>query len=358
MPKNISILYDGTWNTPDKNPEVDGDSSTNVWKLYEALAAVDENGTPQAKWYQTGVGTKWYNKLRGGTFGVGLSKKIQEGYRQLAELYETGDRIYIFGFSRGAYSARSLVGLIRNAGLLKKAHLNRVSEAYALYRTRDEGPDSENARFFRDHYAQEVDIHFLGVWDTVGALGVPIESFRWFNKDYYQFHDTELSVIVKNAFHAIAIDEHRKNYRCTLWDPKVKPNQKVEQAWFSGAHANVGGGYADNRLSDIPLRWIMDQAKHCGLALEPDRIPAQPEDLPPVMDSYKAFLGGTYSLFETRYFRTIGGTPNGQESISDTVIQRTREDPRYRPKNAVLEHLKGPLIPVGRISADSLTPNT
>lgn len=78
MPKNISILYDGTWNTPDKNPEVDGDSSTNVWKLYEALAAVDENGTPQAKWYQTGVGTKWYNKLRGGTFGVGLSKKIQE----------------------------------------------------------------------------------------------------------------------------------------------------------------------------------------------------------------------------------------------------------------------------------------
>lgn len=170
------------------------------------------------------------------------------------------------------------MAFVRNAGLLRREHIGRVSEAYALYRTRDEGADSENARFFRGKYSQEIEIHFLGVWDTVGALGVPVESFDWFNKSYYQFHDTELSGIVKNAFHAIAIDEHRRNYQCTLWDPKGKPNQRIEQTWFSGAHANIGSGYSSDLLSDLSplddgkgarLRDCIGSAKSSGSASKP-----------------------------------------------------------------------------------------
>src|SRR5690606_19075006 len=163
------------------------------------VAPATADGLAQHKWYEPGVGTRWYDKLAGGAFGVGLSDKIKAGYTHLAQVYEDGDQVYVFGFSRGAYSARSLVGLIRNAGLvhtagLKKTQLaRRVGDAYALYRTRDEGPDAENARYFRREFAREIGIHCLGVWDTVGALGVPVESFAWFNKAFYQFHDTELS---------------------------------------------------------------------------------------------------------------------------------------------------------------------
>lgn len=318
---------------------MDGDSSTNVWKLHDAISAVDAGGVGQNRWYEKGVGTKWYNKVRGGAFGVGLSQKIQEGYRYLVETFDEGDDIFVFGFSRGAYSARSLVGLVRNAGLLKKENVRQVPDAYALYRTRNEGADSENARFFRSRYSREVPIHFLGVWDTVGALGIPVESFEWFNRPFYQFHDTELSGIVRNAFHAVAVDEHRKSYQCTLWDPKKKPNQVIEQVWFAGAHANVGGGYANNRLSDVALRWMMERAQACGLALDPARMPALPDEPPPITDSYRDFLGGAYSMFEARYFRTIGATPFGQESIDATVTERTARDPNYRPKNRFGEHL-------------------
>lgn len=348
MPKKIAVSFDGTWNTPDQNQD-DGDESTNVWKLHDAILPEDKKRGRQDKWYEKGVGTKWYNKLRGGAFGVGLSKKIQEGYQYLVETFEDGDQIYIFGFSRGAYSARSLVGFIRNAGLLKPEHVKRVSEAYSLYRTRDDGADSENARFFREKFARETTIHFIGVWDTVGALGIPVESFDWFNKAYYQFHDTELSGIVKNAFHAVAVDEHRKTYQCTLWDPIEKPNQTMEQVWFCGAHANVGGGYANNRLSDVTLRWMMEKAQQQGLNLDQNKFPAVSRGMPPITDSYKDFMGGAYSRLEPRYFRTIGATVFGQEQIDDSVARRARHDPNYRPKNDVGDNLTGTIKPTRRI---------
>ncbi|CAD5108259.1 DUF2235 domain-containing protein [Zestomonas carbonaria] len=348
MAKRLIVLFDGTWNTPDAN-SVDGDSSTNVFKFHQAILSVDASGMEQLKWYEPGVGTAWYDRFRGGAFGVGLSEKIQNGYKWLAKKYEDGDQVFVLGFSRGAYSARSLVGLIRNAGLLKPEHTKRVADAYALYRSRDEGADSENAVLFRREFSRDIPVHFLGVWDTVGALGIPFETFGWFNKRYYQFHDTELSGIVRNAFHAVAIDEHRENYQCTLWDPKEKPNQTVEQAWFSGAHANVGGGYANNNLSDIPLRWMMEKAQSCGLALSPARIPGPIEELPPIIDSYRNFLGGAYSRFKERYYRLIGATHHGQETISESVLRRTEIDQEYKPKNEVRSNLVGDIKPVGRI---------
>jgi uncharacterized protein (DUF2235 family) len=349
MPKKIIVAFDGTWNLPDQKPEIDGDASTNVVKLHDAILPSQKDGTLQKKIYVAGVGTDWYDKLEGGAFGVGLSKKIKDGYIALAKQYEEGDQVFIFGFSRGAYSARSLVGLIRNVGLLTKKHIDRIDEAYTLYRTRDSSADTENAKFFRQSYSREIQIHFLGVWDTVGALGVPFKSAEWFNHKYYEFHDTELSGIVRNAFHAVAIDEHRANYECTLWDPIAKPNQVMEQVWFCGAHANVGGGYADNSLSDIPLRWMANKAMECGLELNSKKIPRLPSDLPAITDSYQDFLGGTYRLLNARYFRTIGKTSFGQECIDDTVQQRVITVANYRPKNHVDVHLIGTYVPLNKI---------
>jgi uncharacterized protein (DUF2235 family) len=331
--KKIVICLDGTWNTPDNNPEVDGNTSTNVWTLHNSLRDSDSQQIHQIKCYETGVGTHWYDKVRGGVFGVGLSDKIKDGYKCLANHYEQDDEIYIFGFSRGAYTARSLVGLIRNSGLIKSDNIDLVDEAYSLYRTRDEGPDAENAKFFRSKYCHEPEIKFLGVWDTVGALGVPVESFDWFNKRYYEFHDTELSGIVRNAFQALAIDEHRKTYQCALWDPKKKLNQRIEQVWFSGAHADIGGGYSDSNISDIPLQWMMDRATECGLEFKEDGAPPEPAGFAPLHDSYKQFLSGAYSMFEQRYYRPVLETKFGGESIDSSAIFRAKTDGSYWPKN-------------------------
>ncbi|MDS4025715.1 MAG: DUF2235 domain-containing protein [Candidatus Contendobacter sp.] len=333
MTKRIVICLDGTWNTPDSNPEVDGDVSTNVWKLHNLVLDNDSHGIQQTKYYETGVGTNWYDRVRGGVFGVGLSEKIKDAYKYLASKYEPGDEVYIFGFSRGAYTARSLVGLIRNSGVLKQSHIDLVDDAYALYRTRDEGPDSENAKYFRSEYCYEIAIKCLGVWDTVGALGVPIESFDWFNKKYYEFHDTELSGIVENAFHALAIDEHRKTYQCSLWDPKQKPNQRLEQSWFSGAHADIGGGYGDSQIADVSLRWMIHKAASCGLEFDDASIPAATGKFEPMHDSYKQFLGGAYSKFEPRYLRPVCETKYGNESIDPSAENRLKSSANYWPKN-------------------------
>ena len=344
MPKRLILCFDGTWNTPDDNGDVDGSTSTNVHRLYQGLAPADADGMRQVGWYQKGVGTRWYNRLRGGAFGVGLSDNIKAGYRHLIATYEDGDEIFLFGFSRGAYTARSLVGLIRNAGLLREPRRELIEKAYSLYRTRDEGADAPSAIFFRQQYSREVAITCLGVWDTVGALGVPLQSFDWFNKKYYEFHDTELSGIVRHGFQALAIDEHRASYAPTLWQPKHKPSQMIEQAWFAGAHANVGGGYPHNLLADVPLAWMMERATRCGVAFQADCCPKPNERhyLAPVRDSYKEFLKGVYCRFTERQFRALGTAEHGAEALDDSVDRRLRLDPLYRPKNSVRTWITSP----------------
>ncbi|MFQ6572102.1 DUF2235 domain-containing protein [Pseudomonas sp. UM16] len=349
MSKKIILCFDGTWNTPDTGSDIEEGESTNVWRLYQSIAAQSKDGTVQHKWYDEGVGTQWFDKLKGGIFGVGLSDNIKQGYKELIERYEAGDQVYLLGFSRGAYTARSLVGLIRNSGLLLAKHKSRINEAYSLYRNRDKSADTEAAKLFRATYARTIDIHFLGVWDTVGALGIPLESFSWFNKSYYEFHDTELSGIVKNAFQALAVDEWRENYACTMWAPKHKPTQTIEQVWFSGAHANIGGGYRQDRLSDLALIWMMEKATACGLKLDTQKVPKAPSPLLPLKNSYKEFLGGSYSKLVQPYYRTIGATENGQEKIASTVKQRLEADPDYRPANKVGPFLNGDFRPMVRM---------
>ncbi|SEM23509.1 Uncharacterized alpha/beta hydrolase domain [Syntrophus gentianae] len=369
MGKKLVVCFDGTWNKPDEKS--DGkESNTNVARLYNSIKGIktklgkvtSAKDGDTVKWYDSGVGTKWYEHIRGGAFGYGLSLNIRQGYKFLIDQYAQGDEIYIFGFSRGAYTARSLVGLIRNSGLLDKAQILKaedpkynywrkpstsdfmklkpddiphIMDAYQLYRNRDGSADTDFAIMFRDSYAhKDVRIKLLGLWDTVGALGIPFKLFESFNAEQYKFHDQELSGIVEYAYHAVAIDEHRENYDVTLWNPRQKVNQTIEQVWFVGAHADVGGGYEalEHPLSDATLAWMQEKARLNGKGLD---IPAlQPVDETKLAtftptDSYNEFLGGVYRRIKDRHFREIGKTTFGNESLSPVV----KKIIGYSPKN-------------------------
>lgn len=332
--KRIVICFDGTWNKPaDEALPADQQVETNVRRFYESVHDEGLDGVKQEKWYDEGVGTHWFDRLPGGSIGAGLEINILEGYRTLAQMYEEGDEVYILGFSRGAYTARSLVGMIRNCGLIKKRHLDlKVGMAYGIYRTRGDNVDSITARFFRSAFSREISIKFVGVWDTVGALGVPLDVLNKFNMRFYEFHDTGLSRIVENAYHAVALDENRKDYDATLWDPREAPEQTIEQRWFAGAHCDVGGGYPDRQLSDIALRWMQDKARALGLELTPVEV-SEKNYLAPHSDSYKDFLKGVYADIHPRHFRSIGTTQFGNEIIDESAQRRVREDSKYVPQN-------------------------
>jgi uncharacterized protein (DUF2235 family) len=332
--RRIVLCFDGTWNRPaDENLAAHEQVETNVCRFYESVKGVGTDGSQQLKWYDEGVGTKWYDRFIGGAIGVGLEKNILDGYKFLAQEHKDGDEVYVLGFSRGAYTARSLIGLIRNCGLVQNKRLPlRIAMAYGIYRTRDDGPDSSTALQFKARFSREIKIKFLGVWDTVGALGIPLDLLKRLNMHFYEFHDTKLSTIVENAYHAIAIDEHRVDYDACLWTPEVKPEQSLQQRWFLGAHCDIGGGYADRRLSDLALRWMQDNAAAAGLAVDPVNVGAD-NYRGAFTDSYAEFLEGVYAKKNPRHYRAIGATQFGNESVDESVQSRRKEDRDYEPQN-------------------------
>lgn len=270
MPKRLVVCCDGTWNKPDQH-ENGKPSATNVTKVAVSVAPLDAGGEKQVLFYDRGVGTNWYSRYVGGAFGVGLSKNIRDAYQFLVANYEPDDKLYFFGFSRGAYTARSLAGFVRNSGLLRREYAHRLDAAYELYRRRgdDSHPNAVEATLFRKSFCHEPRIHFLGVWDTVGALGLPAPGpLSWINKEW-KFHDVKLSRSVDNAFHALAVDEKRKAFKPTLWEQQKDAGPQVlEQVWFAGVHSNVGGGYGSTGLSDLALLWMIRKAEGCGLVFD------------------------------------------------------------------------------------------
>lgn len=336
--KRIALCFDGTWNKPaDEKLPIDQQVETNVRRFFRAIAPNDGNGIKNLPWYDEGVGTHWYDKYAGGMLGVGLEENIREGYSFLAKNYDEGDEVYIVGFSRGAYTARSLVGMIRNVGLIKKSRASKalVMAAYLLYRTREDGPDSVAAQFFRRTNSREIKIKFVGVWDTVGALGIPLNVLSAANQEFYQFHDTRLSGIVEQAYQAVAVDEHRKHYDVCLWEPIEKPAQTIEQRWFVGAHSDVGGGYATRQLSDLPLKWMMEKAAGAGLAMANHAWPGTDDNncLGPITDSYLQFMNGKYAQLNARFMRRVRQTQFGNEIIDASVDRRRNTLAEYQPKN-------------------------
>lgn len=348
MGKRLVVCCDGTWNTPDQMN--DGQPCpTNVTRLALAIAASGSDEVEQRMFYHRGVGTRRWERIRGGAFGMGLSRNVQEAYRFVVDHYEPGDELYFFGFSRGAYTARSTVGLIRNAGVLRREHAGRIGEAYALYRSRADvtKPTGTEAKLFRRSYSHETGIRFLGVWDTVGALGIPMSGMGWLNRRW-QFHDTELSTTVEAAFQALAIDETRKPFKPAVWSQQPGAGaQRLEQVWFSGCHCDIGGGYPDSGLSDLALLWMADRARSCGLALSEEMLepgdgdgpgreyPVRPDPMGELHDSRKAF----YRLLRP-FHRPIGKAEDGQEHVASSAVRRREKDSSYAPSELV-EHLAG-----------------
>jgi uncharacterized protein (DUF2235 family) len=281
--KRLVLLCDGTWDRGTRK------SPTNVRKLCDALAdtgtTVDGSPIVQLSRYIDGVGTSFFDRLPGGIFGVGISGKIKAGYRWICEQYESGDELFLFGFSRGAFTARSCAGLIRNAGILRRGQIGLVDDAYRMYRSRGAAthPDGDTAKRFRaEHSFDPVPIRFIGVWDTVGALGIPGVP-AGLARGWWGFHDLKLSSRVDLAFQALSIDEHRRPYRPTPWEHQPQSSsQTLCQVWFTGTHGDVGGGYRDPSLSEIALMWMVGQAsERAGLGIRPDyfrAVPAAPLD--------------------------------------------------------------------------------
>ncbi|NWO04464.1 MAG: DUF2235 domain-containing protein [Alteromonadaceae bacterium] len=283
--KNIIICSDGTWQSPESN------TTTHILRLAQGIAPQDAAGNKQVVFYDWGIGSE-ANRFSAGITGEGIDKNIQDCYRFLVHNYEQGDAIYLFGFSRGAYTVRSLAGLVRNCGILRREHANKISKAYSLYRNRraDSAPAREKAcRFRNSHAVADVSrIHFIGVFDTVGALGIPAPFLGTLGSDRYLFHNTEPGNIINYARHAVAIDENRQDFEPTLWAPKEGVDLK--QVWFAGVHTDIGGGYRNHSLGDIPGQWMAREAQACGLALEPHLFQRMnPDYTGPRHNEYKGF---------------------------------------------------------------------
>lgn len=325
--KRIAIFCDGTWNRPDQVHHGRA-CPTNVVKLHRATPEIGADGIHQLAFYERGVGTGRFDRLRGGMFGFGLSANVRACHAFLTDHYEPGDELYLFGFSRGAFTARSLAGLIGNSGIVRPEHRDRLAEAYAIYRDRTDPtkkPSGETAVQFRAHYTYDnVPIRFIGVFDTVGALGIPLRiaalTKRW------SFHDVRLGKHVRTACHALAIDERRGPFTPALWEQQrqAPSDQELTQVWYSGVHSDVGGGYPDHALGDITLIWMAGRATQAGLTLT--TTDAAPDPLATAHESYKSF----YRLTKPRtrdLLHTAGG------GAAKAAWRRMRELPGYHPAN-------------------------
>lgn len=270
MPKKLILCADGTWNTPHGYEVAVND--TNVRKLFCALTS-DETQEP---FYDSGVGTNGtpIDHLTGGAMGEGLFQKIQECYRFLTDAWSPGSSVYLFGFSRGAYTVRSLGGMIARFGLpTQNLDDQAAARVFAAYRERD--PEKQAAMKHQlelQYDIQGAAVRMIGVWDTVGSLGIPGLLFELLNEKKYGFLDTALHPCVQGAYHAVSIDERRLQFEPTLWtnpDGSDRVNDaQMEQVWFPGVHGDVGGSYAPSDLSDIPLAWMMQKAMQCGLTFK------------------------------------------------------------------------------------------
>lgn len=313
--KRLIVCFDGTWNSVDS-----GGSETNVPRIARAVSASSlGEGTPQLTLYLRGVGSTGIaiQRALGGITGEGVDDNIRSAYMFLAQNFVPktahgpggepydGDRIYVFGFSRGAFTARSLCGFISCTGLLKRQSLGRLSDAWKYYQRRGTRDSQDFCTRSGADCHHEVTIDFLGVWDTVGALGVPVGILGELTAPDYEFHDTEPSASVLCGRHALAIDEHRDEFVPTLWTGREPPGTSVSQVWFAGAHSDVGGGYVDRALADIPLAWMAGEAEKAGLVLDWSMLP-DPNAADPLAPQHDSRQGWSVKDRLTPTYRRVG----------------------------------------------------
>jgi len=311
--RNLVVGCDGSWNEPEQRS--DGKPApTNVVKLTRAIAS---RGGRQVVHYEEGVGTREWESLPGGIYGYGLDKRVLGSYRFLRKRFADRrwsteeNRIFLFGFSRGAYTVRRLSGLIAHSGIPVRAKDTELG--WEIYKERD----VRSARMLkREKRFFDVPIEMIGVWDTVKATN---------DADY---HDRKLSGNVVAGYHALAIDERRKFFPVLKWSR----NARVLQVWFAGVHSDVGGGYADAGLADIALRWMIGRAYEHGLQFKASYVKRhiKPRAGARIHESYK----GTWKLLGRRA-RRIPKTAWVHESVHRRLSMRASYRPRNLPAEAV-----------------------
>jgi uncharacterized protein (DUF2235 family) len=354
--KRLIICADGTWNVRDQVDKTTGRRRpTNVTKV--ARAIVSRADVDQVVIYHDGVGTgRGLDKFTGGAFGDGIEINIRELYRSILYNYCAGDELFFFGFSRGAFTARSLVGFLNAVGLLTKGDDYWVPELYDCYEQgKRPGSPEWNAmlRKIENPILPCPDIKFVGVWDTVGALGAPGFLGQIFNKNKYAYHDVGLNTHVQNAFHALATDEHRKPFAPSVWDRPVGWNGHLEQAWFSGVHCNVGGSETPDGLANQALHWMVEKAEGLGLVFDK-----------PFLAHYRPCFNAVMADSMTAAYRLLGtlDRPIGEHGPEEkphqaAIDRRNMASLNYAPKNLDAYLAKNPNVqPYATTRVDTRSP--
>lgn len=378
MPKNLVLFSDGTGNSAGKL------NKTNVWRVYQAVDLADPQDPQQPRqfsFYDDGVGTSSFKPwaLLGGAFGVGLSRNVIDLYVFLCRMYQPGDRIYAFGFSRGAFTIRVLIGLVMSQGLLRyggsEGELQRLAQdAYRAYRakkfpscnpivgllrgSRDLILGAWNKMRGRIPYAaakrigvpglpDAVEIQFVGLWDTVDAYGLPVDELtRAIDACIWPLtmRDYNLNPRVLCARHALALDDERNTFHPRLWnevpvagrpgtgveganrDTRHVDEERISQVWFAGVHSNVGGGYPDDGLSYVSLEWIMREAEKHGLRFEDsiwEQQTALSDENGPLYDSRRGMAG--YYRYNPRRIERLVDTSKvriARTKVHESVLRR------------------------------------
>jgi uncharacterized protein (DUF2235 family) len=306
--RNLVMLFDGTWNTPDQK-EDNIEAPTNVKKMSDAIAGLDGK---QRQHYEEGVGTGFQEHLAGGMIGKGITDRLLKGYSFLQERYTDVDfskednRVFIFGFSRGAYTARLLCHLINWSGAPTES--TDCEEGLSLFLDgKNASKLKSSGRFF------DVPVEMVGVWDTVKSATI---------KNY---KDTILPKAVVAGYHAMALDEKRKHFPVLRW---LKDADRVNEMWFAGVHCDVGGGYARSGLSDITLSWMIEKARTHGLKFKVNEVnKIKPDPLSEIHDSYKGWelLG--------KKPREVMDSDLIHESVEQKIAAGYRPEPARWPKN-------------------------
>lgn len=387
--RRIVFCFDGSWNKLDTKKD-----PTNVVLIAESVLPVDKDGVNQLVYYDEGVGTASDETFRGGIFGKGLVQNIREAYRFLIFNYKLGDQIFVFGFSRGAFTARSFIGFIKAVGILKVNDANQINKGWDLYQQhadRDVDEPEELLEFrakfcsslcmseaeqawredkgYCDVAPELLSIPYIGVWDTVGTLGwQAVKSTFFRNQDKrYTSHDTQLSNLVQSGRHALALDERRVHFMPTLWrnvremntDADADPydvDAPFQQRWFAGDHGSVGGGGPERGLSNASLHWIMKGAVKRGLKVNLEgrtRISSIRYDASAPLsntpaEGLKRKQFGNYAFglaagtLKSLLFSSRRSSPTNIADLHPSVMRRwfldekTRENIEYRPKNLTM----------------------
>ncbi|NJN74423.1 MAG: DUF2235 domain-containing protein [Limnothrix sp. RL_2_0] len=360
--KRIIICCDGTWNEPN------AECPSNVVKIKQAIKQRDSQGIEQVVAYDPGIGTPagaerlqnkpfsrtriFFEKMTGGMFGWGIDKNIKDVYRKLLNSYEDGDEVYLFGFSRGAYTVRSLAGLIYCSGLIPKdlspeeisqgiTQEKKIEAAYKFYRKRTKSEAEKERKFQQAERMREntrskqIPITLIGCWDTVGALGLPniiniLKLDQWINRKY-TFHDVKLNRKINNALHAIALDEHKEAFSINHMKLSEGADTKIKEVWFPGTHGCVGGGTkALAGLSNAALLWMMEETNNLGLELEFD-----PEHIDQLLTDHTTPFSSALGIyrFAGKVIREVDRKriDGYSEELHLSVEKRYRDLPDYRP---------------------------